>query len=688
MTDRNEDLMLNSVVYAIIFLLALVISNIFNKVFPKIPLPLVQVLMGLSLGFFGASKIIHVEPEVFLAFIIAPLLFREAEEADALSIFKFTRLILVLIFPLVFITALGIGYITHNLYTEIPLAAAFALGGALAPTDAIAVSSLSERFIIPKSLKSILKGEGMLNDASGIIAFQISLTALITGYFSIVKASENLILSALGGILVGIGLILLKSLLLNILEDVAIQDIPGYLMIEFLLPLAAFLVADVLHVSGIIAVVVTGILSANGVKRASLFDAQIAQVKNTVWSTLSFILNAVVFLFLGIELYQLVLPLIQSPIYSTTWLIFMSLSLTVVLFVIRFLIISASFFFRKIRRHHSFKKSFNDILILTFSGSKGTVSIAAILLIPVNATKTYSLLVFLCTAVTTLSFLVGILLLPFFTRKKVTSQNNLHRISILTDVVSALEQDMKSLKSDDKRAYIMTIDSYQERIKTLIIEQESFSSDYNDLKLMVMQIENDGLELALREGNISDSAYRVYQRYLRSLEQSIVHHLVSSLQFLGLLFGRMIDSLVYQILHIDLSLRFKKKKSSLAENSEHDIVELYFSNTAHILQALENLQDIYDDQLINFLKLDRLRSAKVVQLIGLRPIEASSNLIELMRGYYLERKFIFEYESRGELSAEEAMYLRKNVNTMEDFSIRTSNDSNFLLSLLKKSKQK
>ena len=99
--------MLHTIFYVIIFLLALVISNIINKVFPKLALPLIQVVIGLCLGFLGASKLLQVDPEFFLGFIIAPLLFRESEEADVKHIFKHTRTILMLIFPLVFITTIG-----------------------------------------------------------------------------------------------------------------------------------------------------------------------------------------------------------------------------------------------------------------------------------------------------------------------------------------------------------------------------------------------------------------------------------------------------------------------------------------------------------------------------------------------------------------------------------------------------
>ena len=663
--------MLESVFYAIVFLLALVISNIINKVFPRIPLPLIQVLIGLFLGFFGVEKIIQVEPEVFLAFIIAPLLFHESEEADVSGIFAHTRIILVLIVPLVFITALGIGYLTHALYAAIPLAAACALGGALAPTDAIAVSSLSGRFSFPSSITSILKGEGLLNDASGIIAFQIALTALTTGHFSVANASVDLLIAAIGGAAIGGILVWFKGLLLTILEDVAAQDISGSLIIELIMPLAAFLIADSLHVSGIIAVVVAGVLSANGVKRTTLFDAQITQVKNVIWETLTFILNAVVFLFLGLELYQLVLPLIRSPLYSTFSLLVWALLLTAALFLIRFMVLTVYYRVRAWRRGEKFVRKFNDTLILTFAGSKGTVSIAAILLLPASATSAHSLLVFLCTAVTTLTFLVGMFLLPLFVPAKIEQVDNLMRISILTDVVAELETDMNS--HNDRLGYIKTIDSYQERIKTLIIEQESFSADYNDLKLLIMRIENEALETALREGTISNDGYRTYQRYLRSLEQTIVHHLVSSFQFLVLLVLRLINMAIFRLLHIN----FGSKKRDF-ESLEQELTELYFSNTELVLQALENLQDVYDDQLIHYLQRDRLRTAKVIQMTGLRRATSSSNQAELMRGYYLERKIIFEYEHGGKLSSDEAMVLRQNVNIMEDYSMRGESSNIFV----------
>ena len=251
--------MLQSILHVIIFLLALVFSNVINKIFPKLALPLVQVLIGILFGFGGISEFLHVDPEFFLGFIIAPLLFRESTEAEVKRIVKHRHLIFVLIFPLVFVTALGLGGILHLFYMSIPLAACLALGAALAPTDAIAVGTLSTRFVFPQRIMNILQGEGLFNDASGIVSFQIAVLALVTGTFSLPQATLNLILSIIGGFAIGIGLSILKNKILEILDDVDARDVSGYLMLEFVMPLAAFALAEVLHVSGIIAVVVAGI---------------------------------------------------------------------------------------------------------------------------------------------------------------------------------------------------------------------------------------------------------------------------------------------------------------------------------------------------------------------------------------------------------------------------------------------
>ncbi|GBG96047.1 cation:proton antiporter [Lactococcus termiticola] len=681
--------MLHTIFYVIVFLIALVVSNVLNKIFPKLALPLIQVVIGLGLGFMGASNVLHIEPEVFLGFIIAPLLFRESEEADVQHIFKHTRLVLLLILPLVFITALGLGYLMQLLYVGLPLAAAVALGAALAPTDAVAVKALTERFSFPKRVLSSLQGEGLLNDASGIITFQIAVLAMTTGKFSIPHASWELLISAVGGAAIGFIVVSAKNMILRVLENVDARDVTGYLIMEFLLPLAAFLIANIFDVSGILAVVVAGILQANGIKRTTLFDATVTRVKNNLWDMVSFILNSTVFLFLGIELHQLVLPLIQHPHFSNVLLLVWVLVLTVALFLLRFLVLCFYHIFAARRHGVQFSSFWTDIQLLTFSGSKGTVSIATILLLPAGNSLQNSLLIFLVASVTALSFLTGLLVLPRIAAKKAIQVDNMAKIAILTEVVESLQEQRQ--KAEKVFGFDLAIDAYQDRIQRLIIEQESAntSADFNELQLLIIQVETESLETALKEDEISLYTYRTYQRYIHSLEQAISHNFVSSVQYASALTMRGLHYLTSNLFHSNG--RRKQAHQSEHDETQQQITELYLRNTELILQVLENLEAVYEPQLINYLQSERLRSTEFVAsgtyISRMVNRAQSSHLEEMMMGYYFERKTIFEYESSGQISSEVARQLRQNVNTLEDYSL-VSDDHSLWMDLFNRRQRK
>ncbi len=572
--------MIHTVFYVIIFFVALIVSNVINKVFPKLPLPLIQVVFGLILGVLGAGDVLRLNSELFLAFIIGPLLFREGEEADVKGIVKHGRTVTLLVFPVVFLTTLIVGIISHNFYAAIPLTACFALGASLGPTDAVAVSSLSERFDFPKRIIAVLKGEGLFNDASGIIAFQFAILALTTGEFSLGKAVGSLALSAIGGALVGFLVAWLNRTVLTLMEDVAAQDVTGYLMLEIMLPLLAFFLAEEFHVSGIIAVVVAGVMQAGGFKKITLFDAQVESVSKTVWDAVTFILNSIVFLFLGIELQQIVTPIISNAYYDNFRLLLTVLVLTATLFIMRYVILSVYYAVIAKKRHQKFARYVDDILLLTFSGVKGTVSVATILLLPEAVAQKYSLLIFLAASVTVVSFLTGILVLPIIAPKKEEKVDNVAKIAILTTVVEQLERE--SEKGRNKLGYIATIDNYQARIRKLIINQESatMTAEFNDLQLLILRLENEGLENAFRNNEITIKTYRIYQRYLKELERSIVHRFVSSLAFAVAIFLRAIRLVLSNILHINIHFNRKKYKNWLA------ILKRKFVTFTSIIQVL------------------------------------------------------------------------------------------------------
>lgn len=665
-------------VYAIVFSLILIVSNATNKLIPTLPLPLIQIVLGIGIGFLLPNSEYHLDTELFLALVIGPLLFREAEEADITSILKHWRIIAFLIFPVIFISTLSLGWMAHLMWMGIPLAACMAVGAALGPTDLVAFASLSERFSFPKRISNILKGEGLLNDASGLVAFRVALAAWTTGVFSLGQASWDLAISILGGFAVGIVTAAVNRGLQKLLLSVRATDIASELILELSLPLLTFFIAEEIHVSGIIAVVVAGILKASRFKKITLLEAKVDTVTHTVWNTVNFVLNGSVFVLLGMELEMISEPILRTPFYNNLLLIVTVLLLTGLLFLIRFLMVYGFYWYRGFQLKKSIDKYLKDALLLTFSGVKGTVSIATILLIPTHLEAEYPVLLFLVAGVTLCSFLLGLLILPKLSEDKEESNDHLMHIAILNDVVMLLEKELTVTKQ--KGPLYAAIDNYHGRIENMILSQEDKATqrDWEQLKLLILSIENDGLEQAYEEGKIRDRSYHVYQRYLRSMEQKVNRNLSSRLTYYFLVLFRLLRLLLHELVTFGSDIRaWKNGENYKLEAIDYDqIAALYLANTEIIIESLENLKGVYRSSLVSFLQESRLRETSLITsgafvervINRIKP----NNIDEMLRGYYLERKLIFEYEEQHLISAKYARRMRQNVNELENYSLRES----------------
>ena len=663
-------------IYLILFLLVLIVSTTTNKLLPFLPLPLVQILLGLGIGLFLPNTDFHLNTELFLAMVIGPLLFREAEEADITSVLKHWRIIVYLIFPVIFISTLSLGALAHFLWLSLPLAACLAVGAALGPTDLVAFASLSERFRFPKRVSNILKGEGLLNDASGLVAFQMALAAWTTGTFSLSQAGTSLALSILGGFVVGFVTAMVNRFLHTFLLSVRATDIASELLLELSLPLMTFFIAEEIHVSGIIAVVVAGILKASRFKKITLLEAQVDTVTDTVWHTVTFMLNGSVFVILGMELEMIAEPILTNPLYNPLLLLVSVVLLTFLLFAIRFVMIYGFYIWRTRRLKKSLRNYMKDMLLLTFSGVKGTVSIATILLIPSNLEQEYPLLLFLVAGVTLLSFLTGLLVLPHLSEEQEETKDYLMHIAILNEVTGELEKELEGHKN--KLPLYAAIDNYHGRIENLILSQENKSAqeDWEALKLLILSIESDGLEQAYEEGKIGERGYQVYQRYLKNMEQSINRKVASRLTYYFLVSLRILRFVLHELLTFGQTFRSwnDKEQRRLRAIDYDQISELYLENTELIIESLENLKGIYKSSLISFMQESRLRETAIIGsgafvervITRIKP----NNIDEMLRGYYLERKLIFEYEEKKLITTKYAKKLRQNVNNLENYSLK------------------
>ena len=668
-------------IYLLLFLFVLIVSSTTNKLLPFLPLPLVQILLGIGIGLFLPNTDFHLNTELFLAVVIGPLLFREAQEADITSVLKHWRIIVYLIFPVIFISTLSLGALAHFLWLSLPLATCVAVGAALGPTDLVAFASLSERFSFPKRVSNILKGEGLLNDASGLVAFRVALAAWTTGAFSLSQAGTSLALSILGGFAVGFVTAMINRFLHTFLLSVRATDIASELLLELSLPLMTFFIAEEIHVSGIIAVVVAGILKASRFKKITLLEAQVDTVTDTVWHTVTFMLNGSVFVILGMELEMIAEPILTNPLYNPLLLLVSVVLLTFLLFAIRFVMIYGFYIWRTRRLKKNLRNYMKDMLLLTFSGVKGTVSIATILLIPSNLEQEYPLLLFLVAGVTLLSFLTGLLVLPHLSEEQEETKDYLMHIAILNEVTGELEKELEGHKN--KLPLYAAIDNYHGRIENLILSQENKSAqeDWEALKLLILSIESDGLEQAYEEGKIGERGYQVYQRYLKNMEQSINRKVASRLTYYFLVSLRILRFVLHELLTFGQTFRSwnDKEQRRLRAIDYDQISELYLENTELIIESLENLKGIYKSSLISFMQESRLRETAIIGsgafvervITRIKP----NNIDEMLRGYYLERKLIFEYEEKKLITTKYAKKLRQNVNNLENYSLKEASNT-------------
>ena len=284
----------------LLFILAVIISSIIYHRFPNIPTAFIQIALGVALFILPIPLHFKFEPEVFMMAVIAPLLFVEGTHVSREKLLEYRKPVVLMAMGLVFTTVIGVGFFIHWIWPNLPMPAAFAIAAILCPTDAVAVSAITKGKVLPKGSMAILEGESLLNDAAGIISFKIAVTALVTGSFSAMNAIGQFLLSTFLGILVGaiIGA-LVVSLRVYLTSNKGLKDSNTLTFIQLLTPFVIYFIAEEVHASGIIAVVVAGLI--HGLERDRLIRAQteLQMNYNQIWNTLSYALNGFVFVVLG-----------------------------------------------------------------------------------------------------------------------------------------------------------------------------------------------------------------------------------------------------------------------------------------------------------------------------------------------------------------------------------------------------
>ncbi len=295
--------------FVLIVLTCVAASSVIDK-FVNVSIPVIQVVIGLLVALVLPNvQEVHLESELFMLLFIAPLLFNETRETNIRALLLNLNSILSLAIALVVVSVLSVGYALHLMVPSIPLAAAFALASALGPTDAATVTALKSNIHLTHRQQTLLSGESLINDASGVVAFQFSVAAAVTGAFSLVDAAGSFTVLFVGGVVMGIVTGFAFSAINAMLGRLGYEDTVANVLYEVLTPFLVYLLAETFHVSGVLAVVAAGLVIALPRRQSNnaLFARQ-KLVSDSTWKVISFLINGTIFVFLGMQLPLAVLP--------------------------------------------------------------------------------------------------------------------------------------------------------------------------------------------------------------------------------------------------------------------------------------------------------------------------------------------------------------------------------------------
>lgn len=505
----------------LVMLSVVLFSNILSRFIPSISIPLIQIFLGVLLALIFRNYELKLSSELFMLLFLAPLLFNEGANVDKPAFWKERKAIFSLSIILVFVTVGILGYFIHWLVPSAPLAGSMALGAALAPTDAVAVSALAEKVKISPKMMHILEGESLINDASGLVSFQFAVAAMLTGTFSIIDAGLSFFVISLGGIAVGITLSFFELKLVSWLRSLGHENTISFMLMELLLPFLIFVIAEQLKVNGILAVVGGGMLHSVRYHKMNPEIAKLNLLSKNTWSVFSFSLNGLVFLLLGTHLPMSIQSVLKTSELNNISILIYILSISFILLTIRFTYFRLMHNFEK-KGELKFKQSIKRSLLYSISGVRGSITLVSALSLPIFLNngalfKERDILITLASGVILTTLLLANFVMPLLAEKQETilQKNN---IEIEITILKKITKQLRSQIDEENRGAIKKVLNICNSRILFLIKADNRNSDYQFLQKKVVQWKVENTLRLLKEDEI---ALQVAFLYLRRLNKSL-----------------------------------------------------------------------------------------------------------------------------------------------------------------------
>ncbi|WP_137597563.1 cation:proton antiporter [Paucilactobacillus kaifaensis] len=522
---------MESILSIMLLTVAVVVANILSLIWPKVPLAVYQIIAGLLLSLDPQFNHFALEPELFMLAIIAPLMFNDGQNQSTRSLSKNISSILSMSVFLAIFTVLVVGFSAHMLWPTMALPITLMLAAIITPTDAVAVNSITKNVILPERVHTTLTHESLFNDASGIVLFNLALGAYTTGSFSLGLGILDFIKVFFGGIffglIVGTLIVQLRLHLTQSHADISAIVIP----INIMTPLVIYWSAERLGLSGILAVVATGLVHSILHDRLQLTSTKLQIVTSTTWTIIEDILNGFVFVLLGATLPTVIT---SNNITNISLLVLIAVGLYLTLFLIRYLWVR--FGLVKLKRHTA--NEHQSAWQVALGGVHGTITLAMAFSIPTMINHHLFVyrdqIILIAAIVILISLLVPAIVFPLtlpVKQKSYTAAEFDHHVNRLVSfAVAELKQNNQT--TEELRQATETLAS-QANIKQTVDRKQFFA-----LANQARQIEQTTIEQLNDQGQISNQTQAYYERFLertafrssnRSFTKLLWHRLKRSL---------------------------------------------------------------------------------------------------------------------------------------------------------------
>lgn len=525
-------------------LAAVVLSGVAARFLPlAVPAPLVQIGLGALIALVTKTPV-ALDPQLFFLLFLPPLLFLDGWRIPKDDFFRDLPIILEMALGLVVLTVVGAGLFIHWMIPSMPVAVAFALAAVISPTDPIAVSAIAQRVPIPKRLMHILEGESLLNDASGLVCLRFAVAAALTGTFVLREAVLTFAWVALAGIVIGVATTMVITSLNAWLSRRSAEDAGPQTLVSLLIPFAAYLVAEKVHASGILAAVAAGVaMSFSEAARQTVAATRVR--RNMVWDTLQFTANGVIFVLLGEQLPSILAGAVET-VHTTGhhdawWLGVYVVAITLGLGVLRFAWVWGSLKLTLLRaRRRGEERASPDWKIIAATacaGARGAITLAGVLTLPLATASgapfpARDLAIFLAAGVIVLSLLISSIALPLLLKDlqlppDTDSQEQAAqaRATLANAAIHAVEHLMTaSPHADDhdfQTATARVADVYRDRLDSLAqsgevaIAARRSQVFEKDVRLSALEAEREALRTLVRKRAVNDG---VSARLTRDLD--------------------------------------------------------------------------------------------------------------------------------------------------------------------------